>query len=175
MRYVALLRGVNVGGKAKVEMARLKTVFAQLGMKNVSTYINSGNVVFGTDLDQHGLSSLIEEAIENEFGMYVPVVVRNADQINQILLAVSENWINDSEQRTDVMFLWNDIDNEHILQAIHINPEIESVLYVPGALVWNIAREHVLQGGGIKLIKTDVYKKMTIRNINTVRKLKTLL
>ena len=49
MTYVALLRGINVGGNNKVEMARLKKVFESLGFINVRTYINSGNVIFDTD------------------------------------------------------------------------------------------------------------------------------
>jgi uncharacterized protein (DUF1697 family) len=73
------------------------------------------------------------------------------------------------------MFLWDNVDSPVILTQISHRPDIENVMYFPGALVWNIGRENVTKGGGIKLIKTNLYKHMTVRNINTVRKLQKLL
>ena len=88
---------------------------------------------------------------------------------------IPSDWTNDTDQKTDVMFLWEEIDNSKILNNIIINPKLENVVYLPGALVWNIGRRDVLKGSGIKLIKSEVYKKMTVRNINTVRKLQGLM
>jgi len=175
MKYVALLRGINVGGNAKVDMSRLKNVFEALGCVNVKTYINSGNVLF---TDNHSIVDLIksiETAIQDEFGFTVPVILRTADNIKAVCSYVPKTWTNDIAQRTDVMFLWDEIDNEDIMQMIIINPKLENVIYSSGALIWNIARENVTRGAGIKLIKSDVYKHMTVRNINTVRKLNELL
>jgi uncharacterized protein (DUF1697 family) len=73
------------------------------------------------------------------------------------------------------MFLWDEIDNKDILDKVVIKPDIENVLYIDGALVWNIGRENVTRGGGVKLIKTDLYRHMTVRNINTVRKLNEMM
>lgn len=176
MIYVALLRGINVGGNAKVEMPRLKQVFEGLGLGNVKTYINSGNVVFS----DHGttpatLTSNIEAAIEQEFGLCIHVIIRDIKNITALNKFIPQDWMNNSEMRTDVLFLWEEIDSPHILQHIDINPAIENLLYEHGALIWNIAREHVTKGAGVKLIKTDLYKKMTERNINTVRKLLSLM
>lgn len=175
MRYVALLRGINVGGKAKVEMTRLKAVFEQAGATEVSTYINSGNVLFTDSRQPNELVTLIESAIESEFGFKVPIVLRTANQIKTLIESIPSEWTNDTVQRTDVMFLWDEIDNENILQAVHSNPEIERTMYVPGALIWNIGRQNVMRGSAIKLVNTSLYKQMTIRNINTVRKIQTLL
>lgn len=175
MRYVALLRGINVGGKAKVEMTRLKAVFEKAGATEVSTYINSGNVLFTDSRQPNELVTLIESAIESEFGFKVPIVLRTANQIKTLIESIPSEWTNDTVQRTDVMFLWDEIDNENILQAVHSNPEIERTMYVPGALIWNIGRQNVMRGSAIKLVNTSLYKQMTIRNINTVRKIQTLL
>lgn len=175
MRYVALLRGINVGGKAKVEMTRLKAVFEKAGATEVSTYINSGNVLFTDSRQPNELVTLIESSIESEFGFKVPIVLRTANQIKTLIESIPSEWTNDTVQRTDVMFLWDEIDNENILQAVHSNPEIERTMYVPGALIWNIGRQNVMRGSAIKLVNTSLYKQMTIRNINTVRKIQTLL
>lgn len=175
MVYVALLRGINVGGKSKVSMAGLKASFESAGCEAVSTYINSGNVIFGDERPAKELFPLIEEAIFKDFGFKVPVVIRTLDNINHLCQKIPKSWTNDSEQKTDILFLWDEIDNPDITTKIVINSKLENVLYLPGALVWNIGRDNVTKGSGIKLIKSDIYRQMTARNINTVRKLHELM
>jgi uncharacterized protein (DUF1697 family) len=169
--YVALLRGINVGGKSKVEMPRLKAAFEALGCKDVMTYINSGNVVFRDERTVKELVSLIEATIKKEFGVEIHVVLRNLPNIRKLCQEIPDSWANDPKQKTDVLFLWNEIDNADILNKVARDPKLENVRYVAGALIWNIGRENVTKGGGVKLIKTDFYQHMTARNINTVRKL----
>ncbi|HVX58622.1 MAG TPA: DUF1697 domain-containing protein [Candidatus Saccharimonadales bacterium] len=175
MRYVALLRGINVGGKTRVEMPRLKQVFEGVGCVDVSTYINSGNVIFTDERNSKNLAEILEVAIEKEFGLSVPVIVRDQHNIAMLANKIPASWTNDKSQKTDVMFLWDNVDDESVLGKIRIDPKLERVLYLPGALVWNIGRENVARGSGIKLIKSEVYKYVTVRNINTLRKLETLL
>ena len=76
--YVALLRGVNVGGGNKVPMAQLRSSCAQIGCHDVKTYIQSGNVVFTSGLAVESLERRMEQAIAKDFGVTVPVVVRTA-------------------------------------------------------------------------------------------------
>lgn len=86
--HVALLRGVNVGGKNKLPMKSLVAIFEALGAENVRTYIQSGNVVFGASKrDASGLPAKVESAIASEFGHDVPVVLRSADELREILRA----------------------------------------------------------------------------------------
>ncbi len=164
-----------MGGKARVEMARLKVLFESLGCTHVITYINSGNVIFEDTRSEKALTQIIEQAIKTEFGFAVPVVLRTYQALSSICASIPTEWKNDTEQKTDVMFLWSNIDNKVILQKVSVNPTIEQVLYIPGALVWNIGRQNVARGGGIKLIKSDLYSNMTVRNINTTRTLLELM
>ena len=76
--YVALLRGINVGGKNKVPMAELRSALADRECSEVRTYIQSGNVVLRSCLDAAELSEIIEQTVEQQFGIAVPVVVRTA-------------------------------------------------------------------------------------------------
>ena len=175
MEYVALLRGINVGGNAKVEMSKLKTIFEKIGCQKVSTYINSGNVIFEAKQPHKELVTAIEAAIKKELGMDIPVVVRDADNIKMLCEKIPEEWTNDDECKTDVLFLWDEVDSADVVNKAVINPELENVLYLPGALIWNTGRENVAKGAGVKLIGTTLYRRMTVRNINTVRKLNTLL
>lgn len=175
MKYVALLRGINVGGKTRVEMPRLKAAFEALGCTDVSTYINSGNVLFTDARPASKLKPLIEKAIKAEFNFDVPVVLRDRANFANLVEKIPAEWTNDKIQKTDVMFLWDEIDNEDIIKEVVVNPKIETALYLPGALAWNISRDKVAGGAVIALIKSDLYTHMTIRNINTVRKLAKLL
>lgn len=175
MIYVALLRGINVGGNTKVEMKKLKASFESLGLSNIVTYINSGNVIFSDPRSSTELTPLIEQVIKKDFDLDVRVVLRDRDNIATLAQKIPTGWTNDDKLKTDVMFLWDEIDDPAILKKVAINSMIENALYLPGALVWNIGRQNVTRGGGIKLIKSDLYKHMTIRNINTVRKLNEMI
>jgi uncharacterized protein (DUF1697 family) len=84
--HVALLRGINVGGRNKVPMAELREVVASLGHTGVSTYIQSGNVLFSTgETDAGRLAAALEAAISERFGLWASVVVLSRDELAQIL------------------------------------------------------------------------------------------
>lgn len=177
-QYVALLRGINVGGNNRVDMKQLKRLFEDLGYVNVRTYINSGNVVFAVEKegkDRRQLSHVIEGAIEKRFGLAVKVVVTSARVITDLNSGVPDSWTHDSvEKRCEVLFLWSDIDSEDVLDLIY-STEVDELVYYPGAVVWRMNRKDYNKSGLHKLIGTEVYKKSTMRNINTVRKLADML
>ena len=84
MKYIALLRGINVGGHRKVAMKRLKTLFESLGYTNVVTYLNSGNVIFESDTKQELLQAEIPIELKNEFEFEIPTLVKNEQEIKRI-------------------------------------------------------------------------------------------
>lgn len=83
--YIALLRGINVGGKNKIKMPELKRVFEMIGLKKVQTYIQSGNVLFKSNETEEPLRKKIENEIQNAFGFPVTVVLRTATEFDQII------------------------------------------------------------------------------------------
>src|SRR5687767_3714191 len=86
MRYVALLRGINVGGKNMIKMEPLRELFSTLGFQNVTSYINSGNLAFDTgQTDDNLLAKRIHDAIESQLGFDVSVMVRSRDEIAKII------------------------------------------------------------------------------------------
>src|SRR3954462_4325371 len=116
MIYVALLRGINVGGNAKVSMSELKAALDQAGLQAVKTYINSGNIVFKDDMrTPDELVSLIEKTIQTECKLDVKVLVRDMNAVKAVCEALPETWRNDTTMKCDVLFLWDEIDNESIL------------------------------------------------------------
>lgn len=172
MKHVALLRGINVGGKTRVEMSRLKQLFEKIGFTDVITYLNSGNIIFSGNSPD---TKQIETAIEKEFGFYVPILLRSFDNIEKIVKAIPDDWVNNANVKCDVMFLWDEINSPDILNKLPVNPEIEDLIYVPGAAIWRVDRENINRGRMVRVVGSDTYKKMTIRNPNTVRKLYELM
>jgi uncharacterized protein (DUF1697 family) len=175
MIYVALLRGINVGGNNKVDMKKLKTTFEVLGFTNVVTYINSGNIIFEElSKEQNVIVSEIEKAIKQDFQLEIKVLIRNSENIVTICRELPDKWLKNEMMRTDVMFLWEKFDKPEIIELLQINP-VDNVKYLPGAVLWNVEGKNYSKSGMIKLIETEIYKNMTIRNVNTVRKLHQLM
>ena len=176
MIHVALLRGVNVGGKNKVDMKTLKGVFEDAGMTSVTTYINSGNVVFRSSArSRTTLASRLEKAIAERFGFEVKVLVRGLDDVRAIVGTIEPEWVNDKTMKCDVMFLWDDVDSPDIVHELTIKPSINQVRYVAGAIIWKVDSDKVTRSGMMKLASSPLYKQMTIRNCNTARKLLELM
>jgi uncharacterized protein (DUF1697 family) len=169
MMYVALLRGINVGGNAKVEMPKLKAAFEREGFTKVSTYINSGNVIFESVTPP--IASHIEKMIEDDFGLPVKVLIRDKDELEAVTKALPEQWQNNDSMKCDVMFLWEEVDNPAVLAQLPTDPNLEDIVYIPGAVIWRVDRVHQPKSKMDKIIGTNIYKKMTARNCNTVRKL----
>lgn len=176
MVYVALLRGINVGGKNKIDMKLLQKTFERAGMKSVVTYINSGNIIFTQDsLSKLEVSPILEEAIHKDFGLQIKVLIRTLDDFKIIMSSLPASWKNDQHMKSDVMFLWNEIDDKSVIDKLQIKSDIDHVNYVTGAILWSVDKENAAKSGKIKLVGTDLYKKMTIRNVNTTRKIYKLM
>ncbi|WZL87658.1 DUF1697 domain-containing protein [Salinimicrobium sp. 3283s] len=84
-RKIAILRGINVGGKRKILMADLKALCEQLGLEQIETYIQSGNLLFNSQLKNSKLEDLLEDAIQEKFGFEVPVIVRDSEELQTLI------------------------------------------------------------------------------------------
>jgi len=169
MKYIALLRGINVGGNKRVEMKRLKILFASLGYTNVATYINSGNIIFESNNDQTAVYKEVERGLKNEFKFAIPTLVKTELEMRQIANAIPNNWHNDSSYKTDVAYLFEVIDGKETLDELPIKKEYLDVIYVKGAIIWHVARKNYNKSQLNKLIAHKYYQLMTVRNINTAR------
>ena len=176
MKYVALLRGINVGGNNRIEMARLKQVVEGLGYAGVRTYINSGNIVFDAGRVRAGTATTrIEQAIEREWGSPIKVLLRSADQIAHLAAILPNDWRNDQEHRCDVLFLWDEALRRNVRQELPTKDGIDELIFTPGEAIWRVARSNVTRSGMTKLVGTPLYALTTVRNANTVRKLAAMM
>ena len=169
MKYVALLRGINVGKNNRIDMKSLKSLFEMNGYHNVSTYINSGNVIFESDKLSKILVAEIESSLLKMTEAKIPVLVKTVNELAQIAAQIPVNWENDTGQRTDIAYLFDEADTEDIINELPIRKEYLDIRYTAGALIWNVRRENYNKSQLNKIIGHRLYQYMTIRNVNTAR------
>lgn len=171
--YVALLRGINLGPARKVPMKELRALAERLGLADVRTYINSGNLLFASEEAAGPLQRSLAQGIEEHFGFEVPVVVRTAEQLRQVL---SEAPFSDgSPSQVCVAFFATDIPGETASKVAELATPNER--YAVGR------REiHVDFAGGLarsklaaRLVALGADDAATVRNVGTIAKLVALL
>lgn len=176
IKYITLLRGINVGGNNKVSMADLKLCFEALGLMNVRTYINSGNVLFeSSEGSAQKLAELCSVAMTNRFGFFINCVVISHEDYAKMLASAPVYWGND-DYRSDALFLIPPVTGQQILHTIgSINNEFEWLDVREGVVFWTLRKTHITRGRLPKMIGTSVYKQITIRGAKTTKKLLSLL
>jgi len=170
--YVALLRGVNVGGNNMINMKALKESFKALGFVRVQSYINSGNIIFATtESDARKLEQKIEEMLARDYELGSKVVVRSVAEMDQLVQSLPARWGDDTGWRYNVIFLRHTIDSEDILKDVPVKEDIEELIYRPGTLLWSAEASQATRSNMAKLSSRKVFQDMTVRNLNTTRKL----
>ena len=167
--WLALLRGINVGGKRKVPMADLARVFADSGFDRVETYIQSGNVIFtaapGTPVPSNGR---IEVQIEKRFGFPVPVVLRNKEQLDR---AISQNPFAEEgadEDTLHVLFL-SDLPSADRVPSLDNRRSLPDTFSVIGQEVYLR-----LPNGVARTKLTNAYFDATLETVGTMRNWRTV-
>ena len=172
MKYVAFLRGINVGGKNKIKMETLREQFAALGFENVKSYINSGNVIFETPkTDDKKLAAKIEKAIEKKFSLSIKVMTRSVSEIEEIVKNNPFAGQFDNDKNLHVFFLNEELSAENRETLLSNNNENE-MFAVGSREIFCLLRVSVLDS----LIGKDyIGKKLkvpaTARNWRTVTKI----
>jgi uncharacterized protein (DUF1697 family) len=169
MRYIALLRGINAGTLRRAEMGTLKLIFEGLGYNRVSSYLNSGNILFEAGQIAEEIRRKVETSLSEEFGFEIPTLIKSDVEIRTIVNAIPTTWQNDSMQRTDVAFLFPEIDTEKILSDLPVKRDFINLRYIPGAVIWNLDRKNLNKSHLSKIISHPHYQLMTVRNVNTAR------
>lgn len=178
MKYISLLKGINVGGKRKVKMDDLKIIYNDLGFTEVKTYIQSGNVIF--DSNETNII-LLEEKIENKiydkYLFQVPVIIKIKEQFEEILRKTPKEFIEKTEEysKISITFLKEKVEKTRIElikpylkeEEVMFNSKSEIFMYCPNGFHKS------------KITSTLIEKKLkvesTARNLKTVLKLLEML
>lgn len=174
--YVALLRGINVGGKNKVSMPALKESFEQNGFQNVITYINSGNILLSSEQnDVTALKEKCEALIAHRFQLEVPVFVISVEDLLKACDHAPPWWGEDEHSTHNAIFILPPITVDEVVRAVGaIKPEYEQVDNHGRVVYWSAPVKTYSRTRWSKLVGTPLYDYITIRNANTFRKLSQL-
>lgn len=175
-KYIAFLRGVNVGGKNKISMPILRTVFEEIGFKDVATYINSGNVFFTSEIkEKDQLIRKCEVAIKKSFELNIPVLIITAKELADVLEHAPAWWNVDKEAVNYAMFVIAPVSTQEVFTEMGgIKPEYEQIDHYGDVIFWAAPRETFNKSRWSKIASSAVNDHVTIRNANTVNKMLTM-
>lgn len=176
--HVALLRGINVGGKNLIKMADLAACFAELGFVDVATYIQSGNVLFRPPARsaRAALVARIEAALAARFAYRAVVVVRSRKELAATIAAAPAGFGAEPRRfRYDVMFLRPAVSAAAALPQVPTRPGVDQVWVGPGALYTARLIRRATQSRISRLTQLPLYQDLTIRNWNTTTALLRLM
>jgi uncharacterized protein (DUF1697 family) len=168
-RYVALLRGINVGGNNLIKMTELKACFERQGFEGVVTYIQSGNVVFTSrDAGSARLARRIEDALAAAFGCASSVVLRSRQQMRDVVVRAPRGFgAQPDRYRYDVLFLKPPLSAAAALKGVPTNPAVDQTHAGTGVLYFSRLISKATQSRISRLVSMPIYQSMTIRNWNT--------
>ena len=175
-RFLALLRGINVGGKNIVPKDALRECFESLGFRSVRTYIQSGNILFrSAETDVTALTDEIEIALSVRFSSDARAVVLSRESFRTAVDSAPEDWGRDNARMHHALFTMAGITSERIISGLRSpKPEWETVTAGPGVIFWSVSRAHATRATWVKLPASPEYKQITARNHNTVFRLREL-
>ena len=175
MRYIALLRGINISGKNKISMSELKTALSEKGSADVKTYLNSGNVIFSdNETDVVKLAERIRTIIFETFHLEIPVFVIFQDELKCLLLKAPSWWGSDSKDIYDnLIFAIAPYSIETVSKKIGEPTEkIEKVQIYGNTAFWTFDRKLYAKANWWKKTATPgIGEMITIRTANTLRKI----
>lgn len=181
MKYAALFRGINVGGKNTVKMDDLKQLFLKLGMHKIKTYIQSGNVVFETNLDKASLQNVIYTGFAECFGFESNVIIRNLNEIEALIkripfsaeeIAAAE--AADPEVEHLYIYFLEHIPNQTLMDDIckeYVGPD---TLQVGKSEIYFLCHQSIRKSK-LAIRTARIFDSSTVRNWKTVNKLYDML
>lgn len=175
--YVALLRGINVGGNNLIRMPALKAAFEADGFEDVATYIQSGNVLFSSpETRPPGLTDRIEAMLAESFDYVPTVVVRSRRQMRAIVDRAPKGFgAQPAKYRYDAIFLKEPLSAKTAIESVPTNPAVDTAHAGTGVLYFSRLTAKATQSRLNKIVSSAIYPSVTIRNWNTTTKLLSLM
>lgn len=174
MRYIALLRGINISGKNKIAMSELKKLFEDNNYHNVKTYLNSGNVIFESDnLDEDNIRENAFEMIKNKFNLFIPVFIMNEKLLENVLDNSPSWWGNEDKKIYDnLIFIIPPFKYEDVFNALGSPSDgIERIEEYQNIIFWSYELKNYRKSSWwVKTASSDIRENITIRTANTMKK-----
>ena len=175
--FIALLRGINVGGKNIIKMEQLKQVFVNMGFSDVKTYIQSGNVIFRTsENDKLKITDRIENQLQKNFSAEIKTLLLTADDLTETVENAPENFGAEPEKfRYDVWFLLPPTMVNELVSNLRLREGVDFLQTGKNVIYTSRLTSQMGKSYFSKIVQTPVYQHLTIRNWNTATKLLELI
>ena len=175
MKYIALLRGINISGKNKISMSELKKVLEENRYKNVITYLNSGNVIFESNTDnKENMMQDIYKIVKNKFNLEIPIFIISQLELEDILNNNPEWWGTENKEIYDnLIFIIPPTKYEEVYNTIG-NPreEIEKIKEYNNSIFWSYDLKNYRKSNWWnKTASTNIKDRITIRTANTMKRI----
>ncbi|NUP12216.1 MAG: DUF1697 domain-containing protein [Polyangiaceae bacterium] len=174
-RYVALLRGINVGGNNLIRMSDLKSCLEDSGFSGVRTYIQSGNVIFGSTEPARNIAPAVEKALSTAFDYDAKVVVLSQRELATVVDGAPPRFGKSVEHRYNVVFLRSPATPKDVLSIVTPKEGVDEVASGKGVVYVSTLLRAATRSKLARIVGTEVYKSVTIRNWNTTQKLHALM
>lgn len=173
VQYIALLRGINVGGNNIIKMADLKKCFEEAGFNKVKTYIQSGNVLFtSNEKNKNLLIKKLEKLLSAKFNYQSRLVIITDNELKTVVEESPSGFGNSPDQyRYDVLFVKEPLTSAEAIKSIDKKEGVDQVFLGSHALYFARLISKASQSHLPKIIKLPIYQNITIRNWNTTTKL----
>ncbi|WP_152395045.1 DUF1697 domain-containing protein [Paenibacillus guangzhouensis] len=171
--FVGFLRGINVGGKNKIKMAELKKMLESTGLAQVQTYLQTGNILFQSDQSAEALREQIEQAIHEQFGMSLTVVLRTAEQMKKVLAVCPYEVEKLTEGQTIQISVLTEAPDQKMADILSKDISERDEFQLQGCEIYFLFRQSVLDSK----LAANLQKlggRVTTRNWNTMQKLSEL-
>jgi uncharacterized protein (DUF1697 family) len=175
MKYVLLLRGINVGGNSPVKMADLKKTVENCGFTNVRTYIQSGNVIFESNDKPDKINARLEEALSRDFGLGSRAILRNYEQFKTAVTDVPDDWRKTDDLRRYMAFIREPLKAKDVIVDFEPKKDVDFVEAGEGVIYMSTLLSGLTKSGFTKLVTKKIYKDITIRNYTTAQKILAIL
>ncbi len=174
MKYIVLLRGINISGKNKISMCELKKTLEENNYKNVITYLNSGNVILESKTTKEDITNNIYNIIKDTFNLDIPVFVATSTELEDVLNNSPIWWANDSKEIYDnLICIIPPAKYEEVYSEIgEPKKNIDQIKEYNNYIFWSFDLKNYRKSTWwVKTASADIKDKITIRTANTIKKL----
>lgn len=173
-KYIIFLRGINISGKNKIEMKKLKEETIKLGYFNVSTYLNSGNLILSSNIDnKNEIKNSIDKMIKNKFNLDIPIFIIKQEELKD-LLDNKPGFCkeNDKEIYNNIIFIIKPCTYEEVYKELGTpDKKLEKIKEYNNNIYWSYNLKDYRKSIWWKnTASKDIRNKITIRTYNTVKK-----
>lgn len=176
MPHVALLRGINIGGRNPVAMPEIVECFQAAGYENVRTHLHSGNVLFHAPTDDGvDLETVLDLLLAERFGISIPTVVRTRDELAATIASAPKDH-GAEELRSEVFFLKRPLTVDAAMQEMpELREGVDAIAPGPGALYFSRVAAQARRTRITRYMSLPVFQQMTVRSWGTTTRLLDLL